>query len=66
MLEKMVYDARQERDQWCECAKEALLPLAAVKIANQETPITQICPELMDVIIAAHDLIFDRLKGATK
>ncbi len=63
---QLVRNLAGQRDQWRECAEEALLPLAALKIANQETPITQICPELMDVILAAHDLIFNRLKGAAQ
>jgi hypothetical protein len=52
----------RERDQWRKCAQEALLPLAAIKISNQHKPFSEIAPELMDVIIAAHDLIFNRLK----
>jgi hypothetical protein len=52
----------RERDQWRKCAQETLLPLAAIKISNQHKPFSEIAPELMDVIIAAHDLIFNRLK----
>jgi hypothetical protein len=55
-------EVTRERDQWRECAQEALLPLAAIKISNQHEPFSEIAPELMDAIIAAHDLIFDRLK----